>query len=166
MAFRIRHFAFVALAAIFARWARNRWQTLRQGGPTRYNARSIFFLNQTLLAHQRACTIMPIYEYRCNECGRQTEALQRLSEAPLVNCPSCGKPALQKLVSAAGFQLKGSGWYATDFRNGGGGKKPDKANVAPDAATGETKSEGAAKTESATAAAPPAGATPPTSSES
>jgi putative FmdB family regulatory protein len=136
-------------------------------GPTRYNAGSIFFLNQTLLAHQRACTIMPIYEYRCNECGRQTEALQRLSEAPLVNCPSCGKPALQKLVSAAGFQLKGSGWYATDFRNGGGGKMPDKANVAaPDAATGETKSEGAAKTESATAAAPPAGATPPTSSES
>jgi putative FmdB family regulatory protein len=137
-------------------------------GPTRYNAGSIFFLNQTLLAHQRACTIMPIYEYRCNECGRQTEALQRLSEAPLVNCPSCGKPALQKLVSAAGFQLKGSGWYVTDFRNGGGTRKPDKPNGAgTDAGKSEAKSEGAAKPESATETAPAAAATPSsTSSES
>jgi putative FmdB family regulatory protein len=115
---------------------------------------------------------MPIYEYRCNDCGRQTEALQRLSEAPLVNCPSCGKPALQKLVSAAGFQLKGSGWYVTDFRNNAGTAKPEKGNGAgangagADAATSETKSEGAAKSESATAAAPAAAATPSTSSES
>jgi putative FmdB family regulatory protein len=116
---------------------------------------------------------MPIYEYRCNDCGRQTEALQRLSEAPLVNCPSCGKPALQKLVSAAGFQLKGSGWYVTDFRNGGGSKKPEKGNGAgadgagADAGKSEAKSEGAAKPESATEPAPAAAATPSsTSSES
>ena len=71
---------------------------------------------------------MPIYEYRCSQCGHELETLQRLSEAPLVNCPACGKDTLKKLVSAAGFQLKGSGWYATDFRNnGGGGKKPDAA---------------------------------------
>jgi putative FmdB family regulatory protein len=62
---------------------------------------------------------MPIYEYRCGECGHETEVLQRISEAPLTDCPQCGKPALSKLVSAAGFQLKGTGWYVTDFRNKG-----------------------------------------------
>lgn len=62
---------------------------------------------------------MPIYEYRCNECGQQKEIMQRMSDAPLIDCQECGKPALTKLVSAAGFQLKGTGWYATDFRNNG-----------------------------------------------
>ena len=62
---------------------------------------------------------MPIYEYRCKECEHEVEALQKLSDPPLVTCPACGKPTLQKLVSAAGFQLKGSGWYVTDFRGGG-----------------------------------------------
>jgi len=62
---------------------------------------------------------MPIYEYRCGACGVQKEFLQRLSDAPQVDCPDCGKPALTKLVSAAGFQLKGTGWYATDFKNSG-----------------------------------------------
>ena len=60
---------------------------------------------------------MPIYEYRCGACGHQQEFLQRLSDAPLTKCPECGKPALSKLVTAAGFQLKGTGWYATDFKN-------------------------------------------------
>ncbi len=60
---------------------------------------------------------MPIYEYRCGECGFQKEFLQRMSDAPLKDCPECGKPALVKMVSAAGFQLKGTGWYATDFKN-------------------------------------------------
>ena len=60
---------------------------------------------------------MPIYEYRCGACGHQQEFLQRLSDAPLKDCPECGKPELSKLVSAAGFQLKGTGWYATDFKN-------------------------------------------------
>ena len=59
---------------------------------------------------------MPIYEYRCGKCGFQKEFLQRLSDAPLTVCPECGKRALTKLVSAAGFQLKGTGWYATDFK--------------------------------------------------
>jgi putative FmdB family regulatory protein len=65
---------------------------------------------------------MPIYEYRCSACGHKLESLQKLADAPLVTCPSCGKPTLTKLVSAAGFQLKGSGWYATDFK--GSGSKP------------------------------------------
>ena len=59
---------------------------------------------------------MPIYEYRCSACGHELESLQKLADAPLVTCPACGKETLTKLVSAAGFQLKGSGWYQTDFR--------------------------------------------------
>ena len=62
---------------------------------------------------------MPIYEYQCSACGHQLEAMQKMSEEPLTECPTCHKPALTKLVSAAGFQLKGTGWYATDFRNKG-----------------------------------------------
>jgi putative FmdB family regulatory protein len=60
---------------------------------------------------------MPIYEYRCQACGHQEEFLQRVTEPPLTECPVCRKPTFQKLLSAAGFQLKGSGWYATDFKN-------------------------------------------------
>lgn len=60
---------------------------------------------------------MPIYEYRCSHCGYQKEYMQRMSDAPLTDCPKCGKRSLTKLVSAAGFQLKGTGWYATDFKN-------------------------------------------------
>ena len=92
---------------------------------------------------------MPIYEYRCGACGQEHEVLQKVSEPPLEKCPACGKPALQKLVSAAGFQLKGSGWYATDFK--GSGKKPeekkeaksDKKEAKPETKT-ETKKEAAA----------------------
>ena len=75
--------------------------------------------------------IMPIYEYRCSACSFEKDALQKLSDPPLVECPACGKLALVKLVSAAGFQLKGSGWYATDFKSSGA-KKPsaDKADSA------------------------------------
>ena len=72
---------------------------------------------------------MPIYEYRCSACGHELEALQKLSEAPLAVCPSCGQSELRKQVSAAGFQLKGSGWYVTDFRNSGARKSgKDKAS--------------------------------------
>jgi len=67
---------------------------------------------------------MPIYEYRCAECGHELEKLQKISDAPLLDCPACGKPALQKLISAAGFRLKGGGWYETDF------KKDRKKNIA------------------------------------
>ena len=66
--------------------------------------------------------VMPIYEYRCSACGHEKDALQKMSDPPLVECPNCGQAALVKLVSAAGFQLKGSGWYATDFKGGSGGK--------------------------------------------
>ena len=62
---------------------------------------------------------MPIYEYRCGKCGFQKEFLQRLNDAPLTRCPECGKRALSKMVTAAGFQLKGTGWYATDFKSSG-----------------------------------------------
>jgi putative FmdB family regulatory protein len=62
---------------------------------------------------------MPIYVYRCGACGYQKEFLKRLSDAPLTDCPECGKRAFNKLVTAAGFHLKGTGWYATDFKNSG-----------------------------------------------
>jgi len=90
---------------------------------------------------------MPIYEYRCNACGHKLESLQRLSDAPLVTCPACGKDALAKQLSAAGFQLKGSGWYATDFKNSGSkppakdAAKPDAKADAPGSAASEAKSE-------------------------
>ena len=61
---------------------------------------------------------MPIYEYQCGACGHKLEAIQKISDAPLTECPECGKPALQKLISAAGFRLKGGGWYETDFKSG------------------------------------------------
>ncbi len=100
---------------------------------------------------------MPIYEYRCTACEHKHEALQKFSDAPLVSCPQCGRDALVKLVSAAGFQLKGSGWYQTDFR---GGSKPaeKKAESAP--ADGKAGEAPAAKSESAPAAASDGAAKP------
>ena len=67
---------------------------------------------------------MPIYEYECEACGYHHEAIQKISDAPLLECPSCGRSALKKLISAAGFRLSGSGWYETDF------KQKDKRNLA------------------------------------
>jgi len=64
---------------------------------------------------------MPIYAYRCDECGFAKDVLQKMSDDPLTVCPTCGKPSFKKQVTAAGFQLKGSGWYVTDFRGGSGG---------------------------------------------
>jgi putative FmdB family regulatory protein len=61
---------------------------------------------------------MPFYEYRCGACGHEMEVLQKMSDEPLKECPECGKPELVKLVSAAGFRLKGGGWYETDFKTG------------------------------------------------
>jgi putative FmdB family regulatory protein len=97
---------------------------------------------------------MPIYAYRCAECGHAKDALQRLSDAPLTTCPACGAEAFQKQVTAAGFQLKGSGWYATDFKDGG-------AKAAPAVAAPAT-TEAAAATPAATPApaAAPAAAAP------
>ena len=86
---------------------------------------------------------MPIYEYRCAACGKEHEVLQKVSERPLTKCPSCGKPKLQKMLSAAGFQLKGSGWYATDFKN----KSSKPAEKKPEAKT-ETKTDTKTETKS------------------
>jgi len=94
---------------------------------------------------------MPIYEYRCAACGHQEDHLQKISEAPLTRCPACGKKKYQKQLTAAGFQLKGSGWYASDFK--GGGKKPEEAKPEAKAETrAETKTE--AKTDAKTEAKP------------
>ena len=70
---------------------------------------------------------MPIYAYKCAECGHQLELIQKVSDALLTDCPNCSKPALVKQLTAAGFQLKGGGWYVTDFRDSGKKKdtKPD-----------------------------------------
>ena len=105
---------------------------------------------------------MPIYEYRCNACGHKLESLQRLSDAPLVTCPACGKDALAKQLSAAGFQLKGSGWYATDFKNSGSKPpakdtaKPDAKADAPAGAASETKSDTSTPAKADAPAAPSA----------
>ena len=85
---------------------------------------------------------MPIYEYRCSSCGHELESLQKFSDAPLVACPSCSAMALVKKVSAAGFQLKGSGWYATDFK--GSGAKPAPAKDEGAAASGSAAATDAA----------------------
>src|SRR5262245_11435341 len=79
---------------------------------------------------------MPIYEYRCGSCGHQKEVLQRMNDKPLTKCPECGKRSFRKQVTAAGFQLKGSGWYATDFKNSGAkpAAKADKADKSTDSA--------------------------------
>ena len=98
---------------------------------------------------------MPIYEYRCGACGQEHEALQKVSEPPLKVCPACGKPKLKKQLSAAGFQLKGSGWYATDFKTTA--KKPadKKTDLKADAkAEAKTEAKTDSKTESKTEAKP------------
>lgn len=87
---------------------------------------------------------MPIYEYRCGACGFQKEFLQRISDAPLKDCPECGKGSFSKMVTAAGFQLKGSGWYATDFKNTGSKPNTDTAKSADAPKKDESKAEAAA----------------------
>ena len=86
---------------------------------------------------------MPIYEYQCGSCGSKKEHLQKLSEAHILVCPECGSNTYTKLISAVGFQLKGSGWYATDFKNGSKskpeGEKEVKSKVI--SATNETASK-------------------------
>jgi len=88
---------------------------------------------------------MPIYAYKCESCGHSKDVLQKMSDAPLSDCPQCGAPAFKKQVTAAGFQLKGSGWYATDFRGGN--------SAAPAAAEAATASEPIAGAVAATASA-------------
>ncbi|MCB1735089.1 MAG: zinc ribbon domain-containing protein [Gammaproteobacteria bacterium] len=78
---------------------------------------------------------MPFYEYRCDDCGHELEAMQKMSDAPLTVCPECGQPHLVKLMSAAGFRLKGGGWYETDFKSGAK-KNVASADAAPACGTG------------------------------
>jgi putative FmdB family regulatory protein len=99
---------------------------------------------------------MPIYAYRCAACGHAKDVLQKLSDAPLTACPSCGAPRFEKQVTAAGFQLKGSGWYVTDFREGAN-KKADK----PAEKSADAKTDAKDETKSADAAASPAPAATP-----
>ena len=82
---------------------------------------------------------MPIYEYKCTECEHTLEKLQKMSDDPLVDCPECGKAGLQKMISAAGFRLKGGGWYSDLYSSAKGGKKDaDKSDAA---GGGDSKSE-------------------------
>ncbi len=87
---------------------------------------------------------MPIYEYQCKSCGYEFESIQKISESPLKDCPECTKPELQKLVSAAGFRLKGSGWYETDFKHKGSKKNlaESKTDTKAGTKTSDTKSDG------------------------
>ena len=89
---------------------------------------------------------MPIYAYRCTDCGHEYDVLQKLSDAPLTECPACQRPALTKKMTAAGFQLKGSGWYVTDFR--------DKSAAKKGADDGDSAKTGDAAAKSAEPAAP------------
>ncbi len=98
---------------------------------------------------------MPIYEYRCADCGFQEEHLQKVSDPPLAVCPKCGKASFRKMLSAAGFQLKGSGWYATDFRNTGA--KTDKKTEAKPEAKADAKTEPAKEAKTPAKSDPPAG---------
>ncbi len=79
---------------------------------------------------------MPIYEYECLSCGHRLEAIQKISDEPLKDCPNCQKPELKKLISAAAFRLKGGGWYETDFKSG---KKKNVAESGSKAESGEKK---------------------------
>ena len=105
---------------------------------------------------------MPIYEYVCDQCGRDLETLQKITEEPLIHCPECGEAALRKKVSAAAFRLKGTGWYETDFKDGGkekkketgkgsagdGSDKVQKTGKETAASSGDTKSDSKTETSS------------------
>ncbi|MBJ9620577.1 FmdB family zinc ribbon protein [Burkholderia multivorans] len=102
---------------------------------------------------------MPIYAYRCEACGFAKDVLQKMSDAPLSQCPECGKDAFRKQVTAAGFQLKGSGWYVTDFRGGSGGASaPAAAASSGDAAPAAPAAAAPAAESTTTSAAAPAAA--------
>ena len=103
---------------------------------------------------------MPIYAYKCASCGHAKDVLQKLSDAPLTQCPSCGAPAFSKQITAAGFQLKGSGWYATDFR-GGSGSTAEKSTDAKGAKDADSKPAEAKPAESKPAQSPAKPDSPP-----
>jgi putative FmdB family regulatory protein len=86
---------------------------------------------------------MPIYAYKCGSCGHAKDVLQKISDAPLTECPACGAAAFSKQITAAGFQLKGSGWYVTDFRGGSGasGASADTKSESKTEAKADSKSD-------------------------
>lgn len=100
---------------------------------------------------------MPIYAYRCSACGHAKDVLQKLSDAPLTTCPSCGAEAFGKQVTAAGFQLKGSGWYVTDFRGGSSGAAASPAAPAAESAKTESGSGGSEAASASSAPSTPCG---------
>jgi putative FmdB family regulatory protein len=113
---------------------------------------------------------MPIYAYRCESCGFEKDVLQKMSDAPLTQCPQCEKDAFRKQVTAAGFQLKGSGWYVTDFRGGssssnGANASSNGTGAAKSEATSETKAETKAETKSESAGAQPAASSAPAATD-
>ena len=98
---------------------------------------------------------MPIYAYKCESCGFAKDVLQKMSDVPLTDCPSCGVASFKKQLTAAGFQLKGSGWYATDFKGGGA------ASAGPSSSEAESAPKTTSEAKSGEATAPkPASATP------
>jgi putative FmdB family regulatory protein len=113
---------------------------------------------------------MPIYAYRCEACGHAKDVIQKFSDTPLTTCPECGADAFRKQLTAPAFQLKGSGWYVTDFRDNG--KKAKKPDAAPSDAPADAKADAAKPAESAPAkaaepaAAPPAAAPAPSAPKS
>jgi len=112
---------------------------------------------------------MPIYAYKCGSCGHAKDVLQKISDTPLTDCPVCGASSFTKQLTAAGFQLKGSGWYVTDFRSGSGGSgatsapaadsKPAEPAAKPaDSGAKPSESSGSAKSETPSASAGGCGA--------
>ncbi|ENZ76206.1 MULTISPECIES: FmdB family zinc ribbon protein [Ralstonia] len=99
---------------------------------------------------------MPIYAYRCDACGHAKDVLQKMSDAPLTDCPACGAPAFKKQLTAAGFQLKGSGWYVTDFRGGSGGASAAAAGTGTAAKTDAAAPAASSDSVSSSASAPAA----------
>jgi len=100
---------------------------------------------------------MPIYAYKCESCGHAKDVLQKMSDAPLSDCPACGAPSFRKQLTAAGFQLKGSGWYVTDFRNGGGAAAPAAGATAGATATAAEPAAAVPSTDAGVAASTPCG---------
>jgi len=97
---------------------------------------------------------MPIYEYECDECGHKLEALQRMSDDPLKECPKCKAPALRKLISAVAFKLKGQGWYESDFKKPAQPKGGDSGQSSDSKSQNSEKADQSKKTTDASAASP------------
>ncbi len=101
---------------------------------------------------------MPIYAYKCGSCGHAKDVLQKISDAPLTACPACGADTFSKQVTAAGFQLKGSGWYVTDFRGGSGASSAPASSTSGDSGSASKPADSASPSSSSSSDAPTASA--------